>query len=209
MLASPLRLPGVVSVRRPNRTLIRVVVIAVSLATVGLIGLAGLDYWRVGRISHSCQTHAKWQRDAALVLSGAPALRRTRVAVRAWRGGHLPRIFISGAGSGGDNAEGLARQASAELGVPARVFTTERRATSTADNLAFSCPLLRKAGATHVALVTDRWHMARAMASANALCPPVKFCALPADSALTPHHHRQETLALLVYQLTGNAAWFF
>lgn len=93
--------------------------------------------------------------------------------------------------------------------MPSRVFTTERRASSTADNLAFSCPLLRKAGATRVALVTDRWHMARAMASAKALCTPVTFCAMPADSDLTPRRHRQETLALFVYQLTSNAAWFY
>ena len=94
-----------------------------------LAALAGYDYWRIGRSPQPCAATPNWQADAALVLSGAPELRRTRVAVAAWRGDHLARIFISGAGSGGDSAEGLARAAQTRLSVPASMETISRNQT--------------------------------------------------------------------------------
>ncbi len=182
--------------------------LALVLVSTTLVALAAYDYWRIGRTPRPCMTAPDWQADAALVLSGAPRLRRTRVAVAAWREHHLATIFISGAGAGGDSAEGLAHAAEAQLNVPAQVFKIERRATSTADNLAYSCPLLREAGARRVALVTDSWHTARAMATARALCAPVRFCSLPNHEPMTPERRRHEAMALFVYQLTSNAVWF-
>ena len=182
--------------------------LALGLMSATLVVLAGYDFWQIGRTPWPCVTGPNWQADAALVLSGAPRLRRTRVAVAAWRDQHLPTIFISGAGAGGDSAEGLARAAQGQLNVPADVFKIERRATSTADNLAYSCPLLRKAGAKRVALITDSWHMTRAMATARELCAPVSFCSLPNHEPMTPERRRHEAIALFVYQLTSNAVWF-
>lgn len=182
----------------------------VGLVLVAIGVLAGWDALHIGNDPAPCaRGNTDWQADAALVLSGAPHLRRTRVAVAAYRNGHISRIMISGAGSGGDSARAVAAQAERVLDLPHGLIRLENRARSTAQNLAFSCPLLRGLGARRIALVTDDWHMQRAYATAGAECSPLSFCSLPSADPVTPKRRRHETLALLAYQLSGRALWFW
>lgn len=179
------------------------------LAAICVVAGLGLyDYAHIGIIPNPCAAHADWHADAALVLSGAPRLRRTRQAVAAYDAGHVPLVAFSGAGYGGDSAHNLARGAEQQLKLSPGAVVIEDQARSTADNFRFSCRLPALADARTIAVATDGPHMWRSLQTAAAQCPQRQFCALPAPVKLTARRHSGETLKLLVYQLTGRARWF-
>jgi uncharacterized SAM-binding protein YcdF (DUF218 family) len=77
----------------------------------------------------------------------------------------LPVAFSGGSGwaqpmQGATEAEVAARIATQEFGRPLR--WTEGESRDTHENAARTVPLLRKAGVTHILLVTHGWHMPRA-----------------------------------------------
>ena len=173
-----------------------------------IAGLAAYDYWHIGTIDHPCAAQRGWHADIALVLSGAPALRRTRQAVAAFKAGHVARVAFTGAGNGGDSARHLARGAERQLGLAREAIVIEDQARSTADNFRLSCRLSALADAHTIAIATDAPHMWRSLKTAEAQCPTRQFCALPAPLPLTDKRRRSETLKLLAYQLSGRADWF-
>ena len=95
----------------------------------------------------------------------SPSLkRRTLHAVEQYTAGQAPRIL----GSGGlgkhppSEAEMVARICMAE-GVPAEAILREDRSTSTLENVAFSSRILKEMGARSVLVVTDSYHLTRAV----------------------------------------------
>lgn len=95
----------------------------------------------------------------------SPALdRRARHAAALWRTGRVQAVI--GCGGVGAHppaeAEVIATILRAE-GVPAAVIHTEADSTSTRENLRLAGPILQQLGAQDVVIVTDLWHLPRAL----------------------------------------------
>src|SRR5947199_160404 len=79
--------------------------------------------------------------------------------------GRAPLIFFSGGASGTQPSEAsIARDIAVAAGVPAAACVLEENSHSTADNAAFTTPLLRSRGISEVILVSDGYHLLRAQA---------------------------------------------
>lgn len=91
--------------------------------------------------------------------------RRVAAGVRLYKAGIAPKILFTG-GSAEEGsptaADEMAALAAAE-GVPESAMLREGRAQSTLQNAYFSTPMLRAEGAERVILVTEGYHMARAL----------------------------------------------
>ncbi|MFW5655455.1 MAG: YdcF family protein [Roseicyclus sp.] len=111
--------------------------------------------------------------DRAILLLGAavrpggrasPTLaRRTAWAAHLWHAGAAAAIVPCG-GPGRHppaEAEVMCRLLK-EAGVPREALHPEARSTSTAENIAFARPILRKLGLGAVLIVSDPWHLPRA-----------------------------------------------
>jgi uncharacterized SAM-binding protein YcdF (DUF218 family) len=87
----------------------------------------------------------------------------------------VPMAFSGGSGwaqrQSATEAEVAARIAAQELGRP--IKWTEDQSRDTRENAARSIPLLKKAGVTHVLLVTHGWHMPRAKRAFDELAAPM------------------------------------
>jgi uncharacterized SAM-binding protein YcdF (DUF218 family) len=99
----------------------------------------------------------------------------------------LPILVAGGAPFGGRPIADAMREAlERDFGVPVR--WTERASRDTAENAAFSAPLLRAAGVRRIALVTQAFHMARARHNFEAqgleVVPAPTGFDLPSDSPL-------------------------
>lgn len=175
----------------------------IGLPLIALLALAAVDIVRIGRIPAPCASEAVPQ-STALVLSGAPHYRRTRHAVALYRAGRVAQLVFSGAGSGGDSARLLARQAH-RMNIPSAHIHIEGRARSTAQNFEYACAMKSIRAAPRVAIVTDRFHAYRAWATARQQCPTLHFCSAPVDNPITLSRRLNEAGKLLGYQLLGRA----
>lgn len=168
--------------------------------------LAALVVWdatRVGRVPAPCRDQQP-PGTIGLVLSGAPRLRRTRLAVSWYEQGRIARLVFSGAGHGGDSARHLARSAE-RLGVSTRNITSETRARSTVENFRYACALPAMHGAARIAIVTDRFHAYRAWQTGRRQCPARQFCTVTVPGDIPSSRRWSETRKLLGYQLLGYA----
>ncbi|MES1925379.1 YdcF family protein [Salinisphaera sp. T31B1] len=181
--------------------------LAAGLMVITMLGLALADYLRIGSAPVPCPLEPRGAHTVALVLSGGPAFRRTRHAVALYQGARVTDLLFSGAGHGGDSAPRLAREA-VRLGVPSTDIAIEDNARSTAQNFAFSCALPALSEADRVAIVTDRFHAARAYLTAKRQCPRLAFCSAPAAVPMSRDRRLRETYKLFAYQLLGRAAWW-
>jgi uncharacterized SAM-binding protein YcdF (DUF218 family) len=91
---------------------------------------------------------------------GPNSLQRLRYAAWLQRRTGLPLYVVGG---GGEDAPGplMAQVLRDEFGVP--VARVERESRTTWENASLTAPLLRADGVDHVLLVTQAWHMPRAM----------------------------------------------
>lgn len=102
---------------------------------------------------------------------GAPTpslRRRTEHAIGLWRAGRVRALILSGGGSPVTEAAVMARLCRA-AGVPEDGFVLEPRARTTAQNLRLSLPILHRLGATDVVLISDPYHLPRALLVARRL----------------------------------------
>lgn len=118
-------------------------------------------------------------RPVALVLGAAvwaggqasPSLRRRAEAgARLWLEGHVRAIVACG-GKGRhppSEAEVIGAICVA-MGVPDAAVLREDRSATTEENLRFALPFLRRLGADRVVIVTDRFHVPRALLVARRL----------------------------------------
>ncbi len=122
------------------------------------------------------ERHAAGEADAAIVLGAPPwadgsptpmLLERLVAGAGLYHAGLVPRVLVTG-GRGPDarhaepEALVMARQLEA-LGVPASAILVEARATSTAENARLSAELLLPAGHRDVWIVTQPFHLRRAL----------------------------------------------
>jgi uncharacterized SAM-binding protein YcdF (DUF218 family) len=115
--------------------------------------------------------------DAALVLGfalaadGSPRpqiIGRVEHAVALYKQGRVKRLILSGgAGKAGHTEAGVMRDLALAAGVPADALILEEASRSTIENFACSRPVLDQLAAHRVLLVTEPWHMTRAMLLAH------------------------------------------
>jgi uncharacterized SAM-binding protein YcdF (DUF218 family) len=138
------------------------------------------------------------QADAALVLGFALAddgtaqpqlVGRMEHAIDLVKRGVVPRLLLSGGvGKAGHTEARVMRDLATAAGVPADELLLDEDARSTVENFACARPLLEKLGAHRVLVVTEPWHMTRAMLLARRHGLPA--IQSPASSAIwrSPRH---------------------
>jgi len=114
---------------------------------------------------------------AAQLPDGSPGPvieRRVGEALRLWRAGKAPRILFSGGATAlpTTEAETMAVLARAE-GLPEDAIHLEDRSTRTLENAVFCVKIMRAQGWREPLVVTDDFHMARAVYCFRALRQPV------------------------------------
>ena len=122
------------------------------------------------------------ERRAALVLGAktkdnvmSNALRaRVDYAIELYHGGRVGALIFTGGFRDKDPAREyseavLARAYAVAHGVPAQRIWLEQRSTTTLENLREAQAIVNAQGFAQVALVSDRWHLARAQAMARDL----------------------------------------
>jgi uncharacterized SAM-binding protein YcdF (DUF218 family) len=136
--------------------------------------------------------------DAALVLGFALDARgaarpqlvgRIEHAVRLQQRGMVPRLVLSGGvEKAGHTEAAVMRDFALARGVPPEALILDESARSTIENFACSVPLFEKLGAHRILVVTEPWHMPRAMLLARR--HGVDAFASPATSSVwqSPRH---------------------
>jgi uncharacterized SAM-binding protein YcdF (DUF218 family) len=113
-----------------------------------------------------------------LLADGRPGpalMRRTDHAARLWAEGRAGVILATGGPEGADLTEAEAmRRRLRDQGVPESAILLEPRARDTYQNALFSIPLLRAEGLGRAILVSDRYHLPRALMLFRLMgCPAV------------------------------------
>jgi uncharacterized SAM-binding protein YcdF (DUF218 family) len=111
--------------------------------------------------------------DVIIVLGGGWNERPDRAA-ELFRDGAAPRIVVSGDGDCDTNVFQLLKG-----GVPKSAIETECKSRTTRENALFTLPMLRKAGAHRVILVTTWYHSRRALACFRHYAPDIEFYSRP------------------------------
>lgn len=156
----------------PRAVTIAARVLLVASILVGLLVPGAMTYLAVAG-SHDGGEPA----DAALVLGsylapdGTPLpsmIGRVDHAVALYKSGRVKRLVLSGGVAKGGHTEAQAmRDLALAAGVPAEAMVLEEDSRSTIENFACSRALFEKLGDKRVLLVTEPWHMTRAMLLAH------------------------------------------
>lgn len=149
--------------------------------------------------------------DAAVVLGAAiqpdgrpsPAMRR-RIAhgVGLYREGRVGHLLLSGGCVEHETSEASAmRLIALEAGLPADVLTLEERSVNTLENARFCRPIIARRGWRRLLLVTDGYHLPRALYTFRRFGMAVDGAAAPAPRWSGPllAAAARETVALLIY----------
>ena len=160
------------------------------------------------------------ERRAALVLGAktkdnvmSNALRaRVDYAIELYHGGQVGALIFTGGFRDKDPAREyseavLARAYAVAHGVPAQRIWIEQRSTTTLENLREAQAIVNAQGFAQVALVGDRWHLARAQAMARDLGMSVVPAPTPYSVYRSPWHQVKfiwrELWARWAYALLG------
>ena len=141
------------------------------------------------------------ERRAALVLGAktqdnvmSNALRaRVDYAIELYQTGQVGAVIFTGGFRDKDPAReqsesALARDYAVQRGVPTQRIWIEQRSTTTLENLREAQAIVNAQGFAQVALVSDRWHLARAQAMARDLDLPVVPAPTPYSVYRSPWH---------------------
>jgi uncharacterized SAM-binding protein YcdF (DUF218 family) len=178
--------------RLPIRPLVRrarAALVALSSATVVL--LAGLILF-VALAATRDQTQ---EADAVLVLGREffpdgsirpEMIARVDRAADLYRSGRAPRVIVSGGPGGGAQHDqgpteaGVMREMLVARGVSDDHISLDSHARSTEENFACSVPILAELQARRVLVVTDPWHMPRALYQGSRYAGDLELLAAPA-----------------------------
>lgn len=129
--------------------------------------------------------------DAALVLGyaladdGSPRpgmVARVDRAAELYRAGLAPHLVLSGGGDRAGRTEaGVMRELLVARGVPTEAITIDTHSRSTEENFACSVPLLAELHARAVLLVSEPWHMPRALYQGARYAGDIELLPAPAD----------------------------
>ena len=141
------------------------------------------------------------ERRAALVLGAktqdnvmSNALRaRVDYAIELYHTGQVGAVIFTGGFRDKDPARewsesALARDYAMQRGVPSERIWIEQRSTTTLENLREAQAIVNAQGFAQMALVSDRWHLARAQAMARDLDLPVVPAPTPYSVYRSPWH---------------------
>ncbi|WP_295456574.1 YdcF family protein [uncultured Thiodictyon sp.] len=119
-------------------------------------------------------------------------LQRVRYGAKLQRATGLPLYVSGGVATAQAPAVGelMARTLREEFAVP--VAGVENRSRTTWENAAYSKPMLERDGVAQVLLVSDAWHLPRAVAA----CEQAGFAVTPAPTGLIAGPHWREQLGL-------------
>lgn len=149
--------------------------------------------------------------DAAVVLgasvladgSASPALeRRLAHGVALLQAGRVANLLLSGGSVSHERAEArVMRDLALAAGVAEARLVTEEQSRNTLDNARYSAPLLAERDWRRVLLVTDLWHMPRALYTFRRFGIAADGSAAPRRGALAAHIAAalREGVALPVY----------
>ena len=204
-----------------------VLMLVLSLPVVGGALVRGLEWY--SPISPEALSRAQ----AIVILSGGnnhdapeyggdtvnqPTLERIRYGVHLQRESGLP-ILVSGGAPSGGKPEAEAMQASIERDFNGQVTWVENTSRDTAENATRSAALLRQAGITRIALISQAWHLPRAVElferqGLEVLPAPTGFSSSPpslmmqlrpqADALAGSTQALHEWLGILVQRLTAS-----
>jgi uncharacterized SAM-binding protein YcdF (DUF218 family) len=131
--------------------------------------------------------------DAALVLGyaltpdGSPQpslIARVDRAAELHKAGLVPRLVLSGGAARAQKTEaGVMRELLVERGVPSEAIDLDIRARSTEENFACGMPILAQHSARTVLVVTEPWHMPRALYQARRYQGDVELLPAPAPAS--------------------------
>ncbi len=142
---------------------------------------------------------------AAVSAGGRPSpalLRRVEHAVALFRQGHVDCLLMSGCGPGSTPEASVMCRIARAARVPAEAVLTEDQSRTTWENARFCKPIVEGRGWRRVLLVTERYHMRRALYAFRRFGIPVEAAAVPPaslDAALAVEHLR-EAAALAYYR---------
>lgn len=163
---------AVAVVRRPFMTK-RSVRVGMRLAQGISSAMAALVPLTMGYIAYSGSRDQSAKADVALVLGAhldehgnAPPrlVGRVERATELVRDGLVPKLIMSGGGTvNGVTEAAVMRKLAIARGTPEEAIVLDERARSTIENFACSIPVLEALGAHRVLVVTEPWHMTRAM----------------------------------------------
>lgn len=127
--------------------------------------------------------------DVAIVLGaavnpdGTPSkalLRRTQHAIALYRKGIVSRLLLSGGAVRAARAEALLmRDVALAAGLPEAAVVVETQSRSTLENALFCRPILEEAGWRRILVVTDGYHLRRALYTFGRLGMPAEGSAAP------------------------------
>jgi uncharacterized SAM-binding protein YcdF (DUF218 family) len=162
------------------RTVMKAMSSAFAALLLGLVAFIGLS----GPRDQSVRADAALVLGYALAADGTaqPSLvARIDHAAALYRQGLAPRFIASGGVARAGRTEGaVMRDLLIARGVPAEAITLDERARSTEENFACSAPMLL--GARRVLVVTEPWHMPRALYQASRYMGDFDLLAAPASS---------------------------
>lgn len=192
--------------------LLRKFMVGLALAVLVGLGWAGFQYWSITRAGESA---APGQADVIIVLGAAvwpqgpsPALQaRIYHAYQLYRAGYAHRFILSGGMGAHPPTEAEAMYlALLELGVDPGVMYLEPRSTSTWQNLAYSKAIMDEHSWGSALIVTDPFHIKRALLVARdlgirAYGGAAKNSVLYQNRDLRTYYTLREVLALAAYHL--------
>jgi uncharacterized SAM-binding protein YcdF (DUF218 family)/lysophospholipase L1-like esterase len=160
----------------------------------------------------------KGQADAIVVMGAGVVgectpnlngLRRVILASHLWRAGRAPILIFTGGQMPGACPISVAMSRFAqEIGVPQQAMLVETTSRDTHENARDAQPILRRAGATRVLVVTDRLHMRRAAGTFTRLGFQVERASVPVYEGHINNvdmlaSGAREYVALAYYRLRG------
>lgn len=173
--------PG--SFRRGARASLVALSSACAVLLVGLILFVAI----AGPRDHSRRADAALVLGFALAEDGSPRpglIARVDRAAELHRAGLAPRLVLSGGAARARKTEaGVMRELLIERGVPNEAIQLDIHARSTEENFACSMPILAELNAHTVLLVTEPWHMPRALYQASRYQGDVELLAAPASTS--------------------------
>lgn len=187
----------------------------IGLGAVAVVGCLGLVWCAVLSARMVSTLHEQPERPATLVVLGCKVegdrpsvalLRRVDTAADYLLAHPTVPVAVSG-GQGGDEliseAEAM-RRALVERGIDEDRILLEDRSTSTQENLEFSMELLAQHGlGTSVILVTEGYHMHRALGVAERVGLDAEGLAAPSAAWVLPTAWVREWFSLTLYELRG------
>ena len=160
-----------------NRSKLKTALLIVLIIFVIIISYIGANFLSVWSFSKKDQTR---QADAAIVLGAAayphapsPVYKeRLNHAVKLYNEGYVNYIILTGGyGKGNVKSDALiGAEYVIECGVPEEAILLEERSTVTEENLRFAAEIMREHGLKNALIVSDPFHMRRAMTMAKDAC---------------------------------------